>query len=68
MLSIIAKENEKSIAVSVSGNTNKYECLAGFKAMCKIFYTTMSKEFDSNNEAEFKLAMIHLINELNLSE
>lgn len=68
MLSIIAKEKENSIAVSVGGTTNKFECLASLKAICKVFYKVAQDDEMVDNESDFKLAIIHLINELNLTE
>lgn len=68
MLSIIAKEKEKSIAISVGGTTNRFECLATLKTICKVFYKIAVDDEMVNNESEFKLALIHLINELNLTE
>ena len=68
MLSIIAIEKENSIAVSVGGTTNRFECMASLKTICKVFYKVALDDKMVNNESEFKLALIHLINELNLTE
>ena len=68
MLSIITKEKENTIAVSVGGTTNRLECMASLKTICKVFYKIALDDEMINNESEFKLALIHLINELNLTE
>lgn len=68
MLSIISKEKDKSIAVSIGGNANRLECMASLKTLYKVFYKIALADELIKNESEFKLAMITMLNELNLTE